>query len=1026
MRTRFLVSFLLLCVFATPTLQGQYFGRNKVQWESFDFRVLKTEHFDIYYYPDAEPVVHDIGRMAERWYQRLSRVFGHQFDRKPIVLYANHPDFQQTTTTRGLIGEGTGGFTDAFLNRIVLPLTPVNADNDHVLGHEMVHVFQFDIASRASQGVGARRFNLQQLPLWIIEGLAEYFSQGRVDPQTAMWLRDAAIHDRLPDLRRLQRDPRLSPYQFGQAFWAYIGGRWGDDNVTRLFIGSAIVGIEDAFQRVLGASSKEVFEGWHSAVREAYDPVVQARWKPEQLGEPLFGREGPRGDLNVAPAVSPDGRWLAFLSSRDLFSIGLFVADARTGTQVRRLASADSDPHFDALRFIDSAGSWSPDSRKLAFVVIERGDNRLAIVDVESRRVERRIAIPGINALSNPAWSPDGRRIAFSGQRNGVSDLFTFDLESNQVRQLTDDLYSDLQPAWSPDGRTIAFVTDRGASTDLALLEFEKLRLALVNAAGGPVQLLDLFPNTRHINPQFSSDGGSIYFVANPQGISDIFRYSIAGGSVARVTSVATGVAGITDTSPAMTVASGTGDVLFTMFENGRYSIYRASESAMQGQSVAREGGPGRAGVLPPLTSGREETVVSYLESPAAGLPPRTERFQIGPYHADLKLSYIGPPTLGVGVDRYGLGLGGSVFAYFTDILGQHEIGTTLVSGTGGRSLSSSIAGQIYYLNQERRVHWGGSATHIPYVSAFTTVRRGVVEVDGQLVEADLVEQTRQIQTIDELSVLSRYALSLTRRFEANAGYTRFGFKSELEQAVIIGNRVVDQNIFDLGAPPSLNLFRGALAYVGDSSFYGFVSPVKGTRYRFEVEAYSGDLAFQTALADYRRYFFARPVTFAFRGLHYGRYGSDAENERITPLYIGRSSLVRGYDLDDIRLSECVAPPGSDACPVFERLVGSKIGVVSAEVRVPLFGPEELGLIRSEFIPVELVGFVDGGVAWTEDEDFELKFERDSTERVPVFSAGISARILLGGYLPIEVYYAFPFQRPGEDAVVGFAIAPGW
>src|SRR5688572_16793835 len=329
MRIR-LLSVITLLVLISTAAHAQYFGRNKVQWEKFDFRVLRTEHFDIYYYPDEEPVVADIGRMAERWYERLSRVFGHTFERKPIVLYANHPDFQQTTTTGGLIGEGTGGFTDAFLNRVVLPLTPVNADNDHVLGHELVHVFQFDIATRAGQQPN-RRFNLQQLPLWIIEGLAEYFSQGRVDPQTAMWLRDAAIHDRLPDLKKLSRDPRLSPYQFGQAFWAYIGGRWGDDNVTRLFLASGFLGVEEAFPRVLGVTHKEVFDAWHAAVRETYDPVVTARWKPEQLGQALLSKERSGGDLNVAPVISPDGRQIAYLSTRDLFSIGLFLADAQTG-----------------------------------------------------------------------------------------------------------------------------------------------------------------------------------------------------------------------------------------------------------------------------------------------------------------------------------------------------------------------------------------------------------------------------------------------------------------------------------------------------------------------------------------------------------------------------------------------------------------------------------------------------------------------------------------------------------------------
>ena len=90
-------------VLAVPA-EAQYFGRNKVQWENFKFKTLRTEHFDIYYYDREDDVVQDIGRMAERWYTRLSRVFNHSFGRKPIVLYANSADFHQTTTTGGFIG----------------------------------------------------------------------------------------------------------------------------------------------------------------------------------------------------------------------------------------------------------------------------------------------------------------------------------------------------------------------------------------------------------------------------------------------------------------------------------------------------------------------------------------------------------------------------------------------------------------------------------------------------------------------------------------------------------------------------------------------------------------------------------------------------------------------------------------------------------------------------------------------------------------------------------------------------------
>jgi hypothetical protein len=82
------------------SLDAQYFGRNKVQYEEFEFQILRTDHFDIHYYPEAEEAIEDAARMAERWYTRLSRVFNHEFTEvKPIILYANHPDFQQTNVT---------------------------------------------------------------------------------------------------------------------------------------------------------------------------------------------------------------------------------------------------------------------------------------------------------------------------------------------------------------------------------------------------------------------------------------------------------------------------------------------------------------------------------------------------------------------------------------------------------------------------------------------------------------------------------------------------------------------------------------------------------------------------------------------------------------------------------------------------------------------------------------------------------------------------------------------------------------
>jgi outer membrane protein assembly factor BamA len=114
------------------------------------------------------------------------------------------------------------------------------------------------------------------------------------------------------------------------------------------------------------------------------------------------------------------------------------------------------------------------------------------------------------------------------------------------------------------------------------------------------------------------------------------------------------------------------------------------------------------------------------------------------------------------------------------------------------------------------------------------------------------------------------------------------------------------------------------------------------------------------------------------------------------------------------------------ACPEFDRLVGSRIAVASAELRIPLFGPRPLALIPASFLPIELSPFVDAGVAWSRNEAPILQFSQSSTARVPVVSTGLSARMNLFGAMVLEIYYAYPFQRPGKGAHFGFQLQPGW
>src|SRR3954468_9809168 len=551
MRWTAVVTPLLVLASALPVGAQGYFGRNKVQYEKLDWKIIKSEHFDSFFYPPESTIVHDAARQVERWYARHNDTFRHAFDRKSLIFYADHPDFEQTNVISETLEEGTGGVTESNRTRVIMPFTGIYADNDHVLGHELVHVFQYNIAE-GTPGGGLMR--LDALPLWLIEGMAEYFSLGRDDPLTAMWMRDAVMRNKFPTIKQLTTDPRFFPYRYGQALWAYVGGRWGDRSIIEVYRTALRLGWDAALVRVLGENQDSLSKDWAAANKAMYLPALAGRTHPDSTGAKLIGLQR-TGDYNLAPTISPDGKLFAFFSSRNLFSIHLFVGDAANGKIHKKLGGPSSDPHFDAISFINSAGDWSPSGDKFAFIVYAEGANEIAILDTKSTNVERRIKLPNIGSVSHVSWSPDGRTLAFSGQAGGISDLYLLDLASGQIKQLTNDKYADIQPTWSPDGKTIAFATDRGPQTDFNKLKYSSLELATYDLATGRVTVFWPCRPGKPSNPQCSPDGQDVFFISDQDGFADVCRLRLGTNEVSRVTKVSTGVSGITDISPALSVA---------------------------------------------------------------------------------------------------------------------------------------------------------------------------------------------------------------------------------------------------------------------------------------------------------------------------------------------------------------------------------------------------------------------------------------------------------------------------------------
>jgi len=165
-----------------------------------------------------------------------------------------------------------------------------------------------------------------------------------------------------------------------------------------------------------------------------------------------------------------------------------------------------------------------------------------------------------------------------------------------------------------------------------------------------------------------------------------------------------------------------------------------------------------------------------------------------------------------------------------------------------------------------------------------------------------------------------------------------------------------------------------------------------------------------------------RPFTFAVRVLHVGRYGKDAEDNRMFPMFIGYSSFVRGYDRGSFQAGECTNGTANDPCPVFDQLFGSRILIGNAELRFPPFGLLGVGGGYYGILPVEAGIFYDAGVAWTQADRAKMF----GGTRNLVRSAGISFRMNLLGYAIGQMDIVHPFDRPQKNWMVRLSLTEGF
>jgi Tol biopolymer transport system component len=1018
------------------SLQAQIFGRNKPQYQTFDFKKVQTPSFDIYHYLENDDRLNDLASWSEQWYDFHQLILDDTIKgQNPMILYNNHPDFQQTNAIQGAINVGTGGVTEAFKNRVIFPFAMSNHQTHHVLGHELVHAFQYNMILN---GDSTSINNLANLPLWMVEGLAEYLSIGRVDPNTAMWMRDAVINDDVPALKDLN-NPKYFPYRYGHAFWAFVTGLKGDQVIKPYFVETAKYGLEIATASQFNMSLDNLSELWQNGLKNYYEQFVGDK-KERITGKTLIDQNN-GGRLNISPQISPNGRYLLFLSEKNLFTTDIFLADARDGNIIRTVASAARAGHVDAYSYLESAATWSPNSKEFAFVAVSKGDNIIIINDVDGKTVDE-FKIEGVPAFSYPAWSPDGKSIVVTGTVDGQIDLYSVNLRTKRVTQLTDDKYAELMPNWSVDGSKVVFSTDYVSYENGRTDGKWKHNLAILDMVSQSVEHLNIFQGANNLNPIYDFQE-NILFLSDRDGFRNLYKYDIAENQVYQMTNLLTGISGITPFAPAVSVAQSErrDRIVYSHYSKNRYKIYQADQEDFELTLV----NPSEVDMTPAVllqVNPRAPQVVSQNLENIEETAVENIFLQDDEYQPKFKLDFISGST-GVGVGTNNLfgtnaGAAGGINAIFSDILGNNQLMTT--ASLNGEL--TDFAGSIAYINRKNRISWGASISHFPFrTGQFLPSTLDELEV-GENQTIPVIRDEYDIVRIfqDRVGVFAQLPFSTTMRWEAGASYffyyDRIDRYSNIYQAIPVeqngsvnffrGNFIgQDRNkVEGEDGINNTNFFTLNTALVGDNSFFGIASPMQGWRYNFGATQYIGGFNLTNVNLDYRRYLRARPFTFAAQIMHEGRYGEDAN--QFFPIYLGFPWNVRGFNDRSIEslLQDNQIDPNI--------LAGSKALIGKFEIRVPFTGPKQIAILPTNFLLSELALFTDAGMVWNSTNDFNRdRVSIGAGDNVleafsrPLITAGASLRINLFGALIVEPYYAFPIL--GETrGIFGLNLLPGW
>ena len=999
-------------------LFAQSFGQNKVQYKEFDWSLISSPNFDVYYYGEDTQLAEFTAEVSEEAHEQISKHLRWTLKKRvSIIVYYSHNDFQQTNVIWQYMREGIGGVTELFKNRVVLPFEGDYEQFRHVIHHELVHAILNDMIYDGNiQSVITGRVKLR-IPLWANEGLAEYLSMNW-DTKADMTLRDLSINERMPTVKELES---YMAYKGGQSIWRFIAEKYGREKIGEIITAMKMTqNAEKGIERALGMDYEDLTKQWHKYLKKEYWPDVVGRDEIEDIAKRLTDHKKEKNYYNISPAVSPDGSKIAVLSDRSGY-FDIYVLDAIDGKEIRRLVKGNRSVDFEELKLLQPGISWSPDSKRIVIAAKAGKSDALYLINVKTRKKEKFTF--NLDGIFTAAWSPDGNQLAFIGTKDGASDVYVYNIDEEKLTALTSDIYSDSEPSWNNDGSVLVFVSDRNG--DIAGLQppeviiehdFSQKDIYAIDLSSGNISRITDTDHNEDYPIWSHTEKNTLFYVSDDGGVWNIYRYKPDSDPVA-LTNILTGAFQLSLTeNDDYLVFAGYADMGWDVYsmshplekdamevpptryimnqdnvsedlidlrrhKRSQWSTGRSTGRDYQGWIFAREYDHFNQPMETP-----EDASADFVKD-------TTDLTDEGYVSKAYKTRFTLDLVNGYASFNNVFGAQGMTMFAFSDILGDHQIyfGTEMVIDLKRSDYFFSYA----YLTRPTDYYFSISHIANEYFLGY--------DMNGY-------QHRGLLRNFSLMSYLS-HPFSRFMRVEGGLSYHYFSF-SEWQEVNYYEFEEVSNEDFSVVLPVT--------SWVYDNTVYGYTGPIDGFRQNTTLVVSPGwgskKMDFKTLKMDFRKYYKigrysslagrltlgtsrgANKQKFYLGGLQNWIYGT-GETDGVKDNSHFRNDLLDGEnDLEDVFFSEFVVPVRGRR---YMEQVGSNVALANFEFRFPFL----LALGVPEKFMISNLGshlFFDIGTAWDKGSEFK--------ESIAGFGWGMKINM---GYFLLRIDSAWDINESG-------------